>query len=411
MTAGTAAPEARAFRANIPRYYGFQVLFNTWLWMPVWVVFFQDRGLTMTHIGLADAWGLALMALAEVPTGIVADLYGRRVSLALGALLTAIASAILVFTTNLPMVLTAYVPWMIGGTLVYGADEAFLYDSMRAAGQSDEDFTRANARAMTLIKGAQAVSSVAGSALAAVLALHVVYVAYALLTLLAAAAALSLREPPRTGRSGGPTPFWSVLGNARRLLGSRPALRYILLYRAVLNTVPGVLVLLLFQPYAVAVGVPVAWLGAAMLGARLLSMLGTYLGGFARQQAGHALLAVTLGVTLAALLLMASSGTWVGLLFLGAASLSVALQAPLLSTLLNREVTDDVRATVLSIQNLLLSLVMLLVEPAAGAAVDIVGFPWTFAGLGLFVAVAAVPVLFAWWRRTTAAGKSEPAAP
>lgn len=53
--------------------YVFQALISFQLWTPVWVVFLQERGLTLGQLGLLDGIAWLLIAAAEIPTGVVTD--------------------------------------------------------------------------------------------------------------------------------------------------------------------------------------------------------------------------------------------------------------------------------------------------------------------------------------------------
>lgn len=69
------------------------------------------------------------------------------------------------------------------------------------------------------------------------------------------------------------------------------------------------------------------------------------------------------------------------------------IQGPLLATILNRQVTSDVRATVMSLQNLLLTLSVLAADPLAGFVVDRWGFRTSFLGLTGFLVLSGWPLL------------------
>ena len=51
------------------------------LWLPIWVVFLQRKGLSLNQIGLLEAFAWILTAALEVPTGGIADRWGRRASM------------------------------------------------------------------------------------------------------------------------------------------------------------------------------------------------------------------------------------------------------------------------------------------------------------------------------------------
>src|SRR5439155_4397602 len=92
---------AGLYARNVTRYFLFQALSNSLFWLPIWVVYLQARGFSLTEIGIADAWTLIIMTFAEIPTGGIADRFGRRVSLVLGAALITIGTGAFVATIEL----------------------------------------------------------------------------------------------------------------------------------------------------------------------------------------------------------------------------------------------------------------------------------------------------------------------
>src|SRR3712207_2830586 len=89
---GSAGRQRVGYRGNVARMYGFTALTQSFFWMPIWVIFFQRRGLSLGEIGALEFGGMVLMAIAEVPTGAVADAWGRKTSLAIGAFLHGVAT-------------------------------------------------------------------------------------------------------------------------------------------------------------------------------------------------------------------------------------------------------------------------------------------------------------------------------
>lgn len=83
-----------------------------------------------TKIFILEAWFVLWVVLLEIPTGIVADKYGRRISLTLGALLFGIDLLIFGFTKSYYVLYAAEFIGALGFTLISGADKALLYDSL-----------------------------------------------------------------------------------------------------------------------------------------------------------------------------------------------------------------------------------------------------------------------------------------
>ena len=80
----------RTFRRNIPLLYAIRVLFCAHFFGAVLVPFFTKwGGLELSQVFYLNAWFMLCSFALEVPTGVIADFFGRKVSLALGGLVAA----------------------------------------------------------------------------------------------------------------------------------------------------------------------------------------------------------------------------------------------------------------------------------------------------------------------------------
>src|SRR5215471_4514128 len=126
---------------RIQRVYLTLLLGNTLAASFIWginTLFLLDAGLSNLEAFAANAFFTAGMVLFEVPTGVVADIWGRRVSYLLGTLTLAGSTFLywLLWEMKAP-----FVPWAIvsmllglGFTFFSGAVEAWLVDALRFAG-------------------------------------------------------------------------------------------------------------------------------------------------------------------------------------------------------------------------------------------------------------------------------------
>lgn len=105
-------------------------------------LFLLDAGLTLFEVFIANAAFTAAMALFEVPTGVVADTRGRRVSFLLAAAITAVGTLAYVGAAlaggGLLLFCAAGVVLGLGFTFYSGAVEAWLVDALKATGYQEE---------------------------------------------------------------------------------------------------------------------------------------------------------------------------------------------------------------------------------------------------------------------------------
>jgi MFS family permease len=383
----------------IYRFFIFTWLWSFYLWMPIWLVFLQGRGLTLTQIGVLDAFGWVLQSVAELPTGALADLYGRKVSMALGAFLLG-AGLLAVQSEPLSILfLLGYMIWGVSHTFIGGADSAFLYDSLKAAGREGE-YTRLAGQYSAVMWTAQATAAVAGGFLATVDP-ALCFTVSAALALVAAGLALTLKEPPReaTAARRDVRPLVGTLRNGILFALGHPQVRYPLVLGSIISTFAFFLTFMVLQPYARTAGLPYPALGLLVLMARAAGTGGALLAGWAGRLTGPLTAgSVSSAVVIGCLGLMTAGPTFGGLLALLAITAVTGLVRPILSHEVNRWTPSERRATVLSVQGLLFTLILVVLDPLVFGVADRFGLP-TALGLMTALFILLAGPLVAGWNR------------
>lgn len=129
---------------NVRLFVLFRMLFNARFYYPVFAVMFLDYGLSMSEFALLNvAWALAIVGL-EVPSGAMADRYGRSRLVKWACMLMVLEMALIAFVPvgNHALVLGAFLLNRIlsgaAEALASGADEALAYDSLVEVGMQSE---------------------------------------------------------------------------------------------------------------------------------------------------------------------------------------------------------------------------------------------------------------------------------
>ncbi|MEE4360257.1 MAG: MFS transporter [Pseudomonadales bacterium] len=129
--------DSRGLRRNLVAVRGLAFFQVFMVVVPVAVPLFGDRGLDLAEILQLQAIFGVTVLLAEVPSGYVADLWGRRPALIAGALFLGVGHSILLFAEDFSGLAAFEFALGIGVSLLSGADLAVLYDSQVALGQDD----------------------------------------------------------------------------------------------------------------------------------------------------------------------------------------------------------------------------------------------------------------------------------
>ncbi len=119
---------------NARIYLIYSFLQSLWFIEAVWY-FYWARFLTYSQIGIFFSFLVILGLVAEIPTGYIADKYGRKKSVVGGTILLFLG-AILITSASDAVLLVAGVSVMsIGRAFISGALEAIVYDDLKSSGK------------------------------------------------------------------------------------------------------------------------------------------------------------------------------------------------------------------------------------------------------------------------------------
>jgi MFS family permease len=86
-----------ALEGNLRRFVVFRLFYSARFYYPVFTILFLDYGLTLAQFALLNmAWALAIV-VAEVPSGALADIVGRRRLVIFAALMMVLEMSLLAF--------------------------------------------------------------------------------------------------------------------------------------------------------------------------------------------------------------------------------------------------------------------------------------------------------------------------
>jgi hypothetical protein len=97
---------------------------------PVYALLFADAGLSPAAVSLLFVIWSATSVVAEVPSGVLADLVSRRWCLAAGAVLSAAGFGAWTFFPCFAVFAAGFVLWGLGSSLRSGAFEALVYEEL-----------------------------------------------------------------------------------------------------------------------------------------------------------------------------------------------------------------------------------------------------------------------------------------
>ncbi len=129
---------------NVRLFMAFRVFFNARFYYPVFTVLFLDFGLSLSQFAILNAIWAATIVACEVPSGALADTFGRRSLLRFAAILMVAEISLLLFVPrgNTNLLFAVFVLNRVLSGLAEasasGADEALGYDALKREGNPED---------------------------------------------------------------------------------------------------------------------------------------------------------------------------------------------------------------------------------------------------------------------------------
>lgn len=381
---------------NLKRLILLKVFGNAQFHLVVYTLFLLSKGFTTQQFFLIESAYYLIALLLEIPTGVFSDRISRKWSLVLASVIGIPIIPTIVWSDSFMVVLLAMSIGGIGAALTSGTDTAILYDTLKALDR-EEDFQVIAGKMGWYGALSMAFAGIVGGLLAQY-DMAYAWWAYFAAGLLATAVTFTLQEPPFFRSEVHSESYLQHLGMSWKI-SSKGAAGYYVFYAASIWFFFSI-GFWLWQPYLELSGVPLAWFG-------FIYAIQNVIGGFTSKQAHrlenilgsrNVLLVIPLG--LAAVFTLESRFTFVwGALFIFLHSTFSGPFHPILEDYINKRIPSSRRATVLSIKNMVNSLLFMALSPLIGHLVDLYSLTTTLLLMGIILVVLSLVFYMAYQRQ------------
>jgi MFS family permease len=364
----------------------------------LWIVFLQKQyGFTLTEVVLLDIPFWVGKFLFEIPTGVVADKFGRRLSLMIAAAMSSACWLVFALSGSFWVLMVTQFIGAIGATFQSGADEALLFETVRAAGR-EKEYARISAR-MGVAGTVSAMVCGLGVGVLAETSLRLPVFLSSLVFALAIVPILLMSEEPRqrlSPDSGAAhlSGYTQIVKTAISALRATPILRWAAAYLVILSCVSFYANTFL-QPYTLSLGLTIALLGPILVAVQLSGIAGSLSVQRVEAIFGTRTLLAAVPILLIPCMLVIGLVRLVPVLSIVAlASFLFTITQPVLLAVIQGKISDDARATLLSIQSLLATVFLIFTEPALGLVADRFGVHTTYLVMAALLAAFCLPLLW-----------------
>lgn len=357
----------RSISGNIPKLYLIKIAKWFMLTMPIIVLFYQENGLSMQDVLTLKAIYSVAVVVLEIPSGYIADVWGRKKSLILGSVLGCLGFVVYSFSSGFTGFLAAELILGIGSSFISGSDSAMLYDSLLRMNK-EKEYLKQESRVMSIGNFAEALAGIAGGSLA-LISLRTPFVLQSFIAFIAIPASLLLIDPNQNLQKT-KVGFKHILSIVKFSLWNNTKLRW----NIVLSSVIGCATLTLawfIQPYLRDLDMEVSTIGVVWT---LLNLtVGTvalwaykiegYLG-----KMGTSIFIVA-GIS-GGFILSGWFHSLIGVAVLFFFYFVRGIATPVLKDYINRITESEMRATVLSVRNFIIRICFAIIGPFLGWYTD-----------------------------------------
>lgn len=376
------------YKSNIWKMYLFA--FFGWFCFVCGVIipFFTDwGGLNLTQVMILQSWFVFWIFILEIPTGAIADRFGRKTSLILGSVIMIITPIIYASIPNFFIFMIGEFLWALASSLFSGAYEALIYDTLRKIRKTYQSkMVFARSRSFELM--GLAISSLIGGFIALKFGLRLTMMSLSIPFLLVLFIAFTLKEPKIEKEKR--KEYISIIKGGIKELKRNKVLQ-ILVFDFVSIATIVYLLRILYQAFMQHLMIKISYFGIAMAGIVIIQLIliNSYRW-FEKILKSKRKFIFYLSFFTGLFTLLALACGFYRLDFLAVAFIILAIgfgysRTPLMISYINKYISSKVRATTLSTISMINTAVLVVVNPLIGRLAD-----WSLNYTLLFLGMVAI---------------------
>jgi MFS family permease len=379
-------------RHNILKMYLLKGVLWFMVAMPIIVLFFQEHGLSLTEVMILQAIYSLSVALFEIPSGYIADLFGRKQTIALSTVFSFAGYLVFSFYGGFYAFAIAQILVGIGGSLMSGSDSAIIYDTLLET-SSKTSYTEIEGRNYAIGNFSEAFAGILGGFLAVGSIYLPIYVQTSIL-FFSIPIALTLVEPTMHEENKLDRSFKAILKVVKFSMVDSKKLRWLIIYSSAMG-VATLSMAWFAQPFFKEVGIPLAYFGVLWAGLNFSAGLTSFNAyKFDKKENNYKMLIYLSLAMVMSFILLGFNSSMYGLIFILIIYLLRGIVTPILRNAINENTTSNKRATVLSIRSFIIRISFATCAPILGYIAENYALANSFYVLALVVGVFSLIASF-----------------
>lgn len=223
-------------KRNVYKNYVYTLLQNIDLTRGIWMIYLASKGMSLTQLGLLETIFHMTSFTMEVPTGAIADIFGRKISRILGRVFSLVSVILLLAANSFLWFAISFVFTAISYNLESGAGDALIYDSLKEIGE-ENTYMKISGRKELFFQIARTVSFLVGGYLAAK-SYNIAFIITIIIGLITIFQSFTFKEP-KSGRinkeEGHRNIFIQQVKTSLKVIKDKPKVGFLIIFAEVLG--------------------------------------------------------------------------------------------------------------------------------------------------------------------------------
>ena len=367
---------------NIIKMYFLKGVLWFMLSMPIIILFFKENGLSLTEIMTLQAAYSLTVALFEVPSGYLADMFGRKSCIVFSTIFSFVGFLFFCFFSGFYYFLVAQILVGFAGSLISGSDSAIIYDTLLQINNKDS-YAKIEGRNYAIGNFSEATAGIFGGFLA-VSSIYLPVYAQTAFIFLSIPIAFTLVEPEIKNITSSKNSLHSIFILVKSTFVENSKLRWLIVYSSAMG-VATLSMAWFSQPFFIAIDLPLVLFGIFWALLNFSSGISSYNSHFFSNKFSYrALIYFSVIMSLSFFLLAFSIITY-GLVFIFIIYFLRGIVTPILRNEINKITSSNIRATVLSVRSFIIRVSFAILAPILGFIAEHNSLSITFYFLAIVV--------------------------
>ena len=332
--------------------------------MPIIVLFFQENGLSLMQVMILQSVYSITLGITEIPSGYLADSFGRRKSIIYSTIFTFCGYLIFCYFNEFNMYLVAQIFAGIGGSLISGTDTALIYDTLIEE-KDEKEYNKIEGKTYAIGNFSESIAGVIGGILATSSLLLPIQVQTCIL-FFTIPVAFSLVEPTINQNNKIEKKFLTILLIVKHSLSENLKLKWLIIYSSIMG-VATLSVAWLAQPFFQSIEIPIFYYGILWGILNITAGISSYSSYKYDNKYNIINILTVLSILISiSFIMIYFSPNYFGLIFIFLIYYVRGIVTPLLKKQININTKSNIRATVMSVRSFILRVSFAIIAPILG---------------------------------------------